>query len=80
MDVTEGTALERARHARTALADRFSRRPWWRGAGLVPAPRGWMLRLDVTGDAPIADLPAQVEGVPVEVRAVGPVPLQPETD
>lgn len=72
------TDLEHARRAKKVLAERFCSATWWRGAGLTPAATGWLVRVDVA--VPCDELPGRVDGVPVQVRVVGDVTVQPETD
>lgn len=69
------TEIEQARvakaHLRAALAGR-------RGVqvGLRRRPDGYCLVVNLVEDADGAGLPAQVDGVPVDVRVVGPARAQ----
>jgi hypothetical protein len=70
--------LDEVRSARAILVDRLRGAGWCRGVGIAPAEEGYALRVDVSEHRD--DLPLQVSGVPVEVRVVGDLTLQPETD
>jgi hypothetical protein len=55
--------------AKKALSKKFARRPWFRGAGVVPSKSGLKLRLNVAPDATGArtEIPATFRGFEIEV-------------
>ncbi len=73
-----GTDLERAHHAKNVILARFQQTAWWRGAGVAPVPGGWAVRVNVA--EPCDEVPGEVDGVPIEVRVVGDVTAQRQTE
>jgi hypothetical protein len=72
---THGSDLDSARRAKRVVVERFAAATWWRGAGVAPLAEGWAVRLNIA-DAVDAEVPDEVDGVPVEVRVVGDITPQ----
>lgn len=65
--------LERARAAKARLATLLADHPAVNGIGLAMREQGYELRVNLADAAGEADVPPEVDGVPVRVVTVGPV-------
>jgi hypothetical protein len=63
--------LERARAAKSALAERLRGHPAVNGVGIAREGDGHVVRVNLS--EPAEDLPSEQDGVPVHTRVVGPV-------
>ena len=63
------TDTEDLQSAKRALVKKFSSRPWFRGAGIVPSKNGPALRLNVSAPEAVKEdeLPKSFHGYEVEV-------------
>ena len=61
--------LRRARRSKARLAQELSGQPWFAGIAIVPQADGFAVRVTVDRAAgmPPAELPAQLDGVPVQL-------------
>jgi hypothetical protein len=65
-------SLEQARAAkRSPTARRLSQRPQVNGIGITKGADGYALRVDLVEPVDRAELPEEIEGVPVAVDVVG---------
>jgi hypothetical protein len=66
-------SLERARAAKTALAERLLGHPAVNGIGIAPDDEGTGHVVRVNLSEPVGNLPEEQDGVPVRFRVVGPI-------
>lgn len=62
-----GLGLDTVRQAKSSMRAHLRDAAWFRGCGIAPAGDGFVLRLNVSSDAPPEDVPHEWDGVPVEV-------------
>ncbi len=68
-----GAEIDAARAAKSGLERRLAGEPLVNGLGLARAQGGWAVKVNLVRAAPELDLPAEIDGVEVQVEVVGPI-------
>jgi hypothetical protein len=71
--MTRSKQLAVAQRVKLELHERYGQAAWFRGIGLAPRGSGFAVRLNVAPESKgqMADVPSEVQGVPIEVVVMG---------
>ena len=59
--------IDEVRRAKERLKHQIKDRPWYRGIGIAPHADGPVIRLNVAANEEHDEIPADFEGIPVEI-------------
>ena len=72
-------SLEEARAAKEKLTRSVLERTDVNGVGIMRDGGGYAVKVNLSEDASVETLPAEIDGVPVHVEVVGPITTRPGT-